>query len=161
MAPAASAHDVDETTPRHILQLQTLQWQTTELSGQLIIVTGGAKGTVVNTAAIYGLMAVLGSFNYNAARAAVVMMSSSGARELAPHGMRAVGIAPGVITTPILGSDSAMKPALSKVHMWAYPTVLHTSVRMLGPSREGASRTQRASGSRWSNADAADCTTLR
>lgn len=35
----------------------------------------GAKGTFVNTASIYGSVAAVGSFNYNAAKAAVVMMS--------------------------------------------------------------------------------------
>ena len=79
----------------------------------------GAKGTFVNTASIYGSMAAVGSFNYNAAKAAVVMMSRSGALELAPHGIRVVGIAPGFIDTPILGKDEAMKTALSKLHMHA------------------------------------------
>jgi len=37
----------------------------------------GAKGTFVNTASIYGFQAAVGSFNYNAAKAAVVMMSKS------------------------------------------------------------------------------------
>ena len=36
----------------------------------------GAKGTFVNTASIYGTVAAVGSFNYNAAKAAVVMMSA-------------------------------------------------------------------------------------
>jgi len=77
----------------------------------------GAKGTFVNTASIYGSMAAVGSFNYNAAKAAVVMMSRSGALELAPNGIRVVGVAPGFIDTPILGTDEAMKAALGKLHM--------------------------------------------
>lgn len=81
------------------------------------MVSLGAKGTFVNTASIYGSMAAMGSFNYNAAKAAVVMMSRSGALELAGHGIRVVGVAPGFINTPILGKDDAMKSALSKLHM--------------------------------------------
>ena len=77
----------------------------------------GAKGTIVNTASIYGSMAAKGSFNYNAAKAAVVMMSKSGALELAEHGIRVVGVAPGFIDTPILGEDEEMKKALSALHM--------------------------------------------
>ncbi|SDG66627.1 NAD(P)-dependent dehydrogenase, short-chain alcohol dehydrogenase family [Planococcus glaciei] len=77
----------------------------------------GAKGTIVNTASIYGSMAAKGSFNYNAAKAAVVMMSRSGALELAEHGIRVVGVAPGFIDTPILGEDEEMKKALSALHM--------------------------------------------
>jgi NAD(P)-dependent dehydrogenase (short-subunit alcohol dehydrogenase family) len=75
------------------------------------------KGTFVNTASIYGTMAALGSFNYNAAKAAVVMMSKSAALELAPYGIRVVGVAPGFIDTPILGKDEPMKKALSDLHM--------------------------------------------
>ena len=76
----------------------------------------GAKGTFVNTASIYGFQAAVGSFNYNAAKAAVVMMSRSGALELAPHGIRVVGVAPGFINTPILGNDAAMKKMLGDMH---------------------------------------------
>lgn len=77
----------------------------------------GAKGTFVNTASIYGTTAALGSFNYNAAKAAVIMMTRSAALELAPHGIRAVAIAPGFINTPILGNDAAMKEALARQHL--------------------------------------------
>lgn len=77
----------------------------------------GTKGTFVNTASIYGTMAAVGSFNYNAAKAAVIMMTRSGALELAPHGIRVVAVAPGFIDTPILGNDPAMKDALGKQHL--------------------------------------------
>ena len=76
-----------------------------------------AKGTFVNTASIYGTMAAEGSFNYNAAKAAVVMMSKSGALELATHGIRVVGVAPGFINTPILGKDEKIKKTLADQHM--------------------------------------------
>jgi NAD(P)-dependent dehydrogenase (short-subunit alcohol dehydrogenase family) len=45
------------------------------------------------------------------------MMSKSGALELAEHGIRVVGVAPGFIETPILGDDRAMKDALATQHM--------------------------------------------
>src|SRR5688500_9114237 len=77
----------------------------------------GAKGTFVNTASIYGTTASVGSFNYNAAKAAVIMMTRSAALELAPHGIRVVAIAPGFINTPILGNDAAMREALAKQHL--------------------------------------------
>lgn len=77
----------------------------------------GTKGTFVNTASIYGFQAAAGSFNYNAAKAAVVMMSKSAALELAPYGIRVVGIAPGFIDTPILGTDEKMKKMLADQHM--------------------------------------------
>ncbi|MCM3172439.1 MULTISPECIES: SDR family NAD(P)-dependent oxidoreductase [unclassified Paenibacillus] len=74
-------------------------------------------GTIVNTASIYGSVAAVGSFNYNAAKAAVVMMSKSGALELAEHGIRVVGVAPGFINTPILGDNQEVKDALASQHM--------------------------------------------
>jgi NAD(P)-dependent dehydrogenase (short-subunit alcohol dehydrogenase family) len=77
----------------------------------------GTKGTFVNTASIYGTTAALGSFNYNAAKAAVIMMTRSAALELAPHGIRVVAVAPGFINTPILGKDAAMKESLAKQHL--------------------------------------------
>lgn len=77
----------------------------------------GARGTFVNTASIYGTMAAVGSFNYNAAKAAVIMMTRTAALELAPHGIRVVAVAPGFINTPILGKDAAMKEALAKQHL--------------------------------------------
>ncbi len=76
-----------------------------------------ATGTFVNTASIYGTIAAVGSFNYNAAKAAVVMMSKSAALELAAHNIRVVGIAPGFIDTPILGKDEEMKNSLAQLHM--------------------------------------------
>ncbi len=77
----------------------------------------GAKGTFVNTASIYGYVAAKGSFNYNAAKAAVVAMSRSAALELAPHGIRVLGVAPGYIDTPILGADEGIKNMLAQQHM--------------------------------------------
>jgi NAD(P)-dependent dehydrogenase (short-subunit alcohol dehydrogenase family) len=77
----------------------------------------GVKGAFVNTASIYGSIAARGSFNYNAAKAAVVSMSRSGALELAEYGIRVVGVAPGFIDTPILGDDEAAKAPLAAQHM--------------------------------------------
>lgn len=77
----------------------------------------GARGTFVNTASIYGTMASVGSFNYNAAKAAVIMMTRSAALELAPHNIRVVAVAPGFIDTPILGKDPALKESLARQHL--------------------------------------------
>jgi NAD(P)-dependent dehydrogenase (short-subunit alcohol dehydrogenase family) len=81
------------------------------------MVSLGAKGAFVNTASIYGTTAAVGSFNYNAAKAAVIMMTRSAALELAAHGIRVVAVAPGFINTPILGDDVAMKEALANQHL--------------------------------------------
>lgn len=79
---------------------------------------GVKNGVIINTASIYGFVAATGSFNYNAAKAAVVSMSRSGALELAEHNIRVVGVAPGFIDTPILSSvDEAGKAYLGSLHM--------------------------------------------
>jgi len=62
----------------------------------------GVKGTIINTASVYGYLANLGAFAYNASKGAVVMMTKTAALDLAPHGIRVVGVAPGFVNTPIL-----------------------------------------------------------
>ncbi|KRF67888.1 hypothetical protein ASG99_13965 [Bacillus sp. Soil768D1] len=62
----------------------------------------GVEGTIINTASVYGYLANLGAFAYNASKGAVVMMTKTAALDLAPHGIRVVGIAPGFVNTPIL-----------------------------------------------------------
>jgi NAD(P)-dependent dehydrogenase (short-subunit alcohol dehydrogenase family) len=77
----------------------------------------GAKGSFVNTASIFGYVAARGSFNYNAAKSAVVAMTRTGALELAEHGIRVVAVAPGFIDTPMMGEDPSIKPPLAAQHM--------------------------------------------
>lgn len=77
----------------------------------------GIQGTIVNTASIYGSVASKGSFHYNAAKAAVISMSRSGALELAEHGIRVVGVAPGYIETPMMGDDASLKANWASQHM--------------------------------------------
>ena len=77
----------------------------------------GAKGTIVNTASIYGTLAAPHNFNYNVAKAAVVMMSKAGALELAPQGIRVVGVAPGFIDTPMFGDNEALKAEVARQHV--------------------------------------------
>lgn len=62
------------------------------------------QGTIVNTASIFGYSAAKGSFAYQAAKAAVVMMTKSAALELAEYGIRVVAVAPGFIETPLVGT---------------------------------------------------------
>jgi len=78
---------------------------------------GVTNGVIINTASIYGFMSAVGSSNYNAAKAAVVALSRSGALELAPHNIRVVGVAPGFINTPILEMDEESKNYLGSLHM--------------------------------------------
>ena len=47
-------------------------------------------GTRVNTVSIYGMTASVGSFNYDASQAAVIIVTRPAALELAQHGVRVV-----------------------------------------------------------------------
>ncbi|MEW5548471.1 SDR family NAD(P)-dependent oxidoreductase [Peribacillus frigoritolerans] len=78
---------------------------------------GVTGATIVNTASIYGTMVSIGSFNYHAAKAAVIAMTKSGAIELAQYGIRVVGVAPGFIETPIIGEDPEFLDSLAQLHM--------------------------------------------
>lgn len=62
----------------------------------------GNGGVILVTASIAGMVGGGGSHAYSAAKAAVISLIENVATELAPHRIRVVGIAPGVISTPLL-----------------------------------------------------------
>jgi NAD(P)-dependent dehydrogenase (short-subunit alcohol dehydrogenase family) len=62
----------------------------------------GDGGVILVTASIAGMVGGGGSHAYSAAKAAVISLTENVAAELAPHRIRVVGIAPGVISTPLL-----------------------------------------------------------
>ena len=86
--------------------------------GAKAMVRLGVKGVFVNTASIYGSVAARGSFNYNAAKSAVIAMTRSGALELAEYGIRVAAVAPGFIETPMMGQlDATARAALASQHV--------------------------------------------
>ena len=62
----------------------------------------GQRGVVVNTSSIAGLEAQSGQVAYAASKAGVIGMTLAAARDLAPHGIRVVTIAPGLVATPMI-----------------------------------------------------------
>lgn len=58
-------------------------------------------GSIVNISSIAGLMGAQNSFAYGASKWAVRGMTRSGARELAPFGVRVNSVHPGIIDTPM------------------------------------------------------------
>lgn len=77
----------------------------------------GVKGIIINTASIFGYMAAKGSFAYQAAKAAVIMMTKSAALELAEDGIRVAAVAPGFIDTPIIKDGDDFKTFMADQHL--------------------------------------------
>ncbi|MCL4862458.1 MAG: SDR family NAD(P)-dependent oxidoreductase [Caldilineaceae bacterium] len=64
--------------------------------------TDGERGVIVNTASIAAFDGQMGQVAYAASKGGVVGMTLPAARDLAPHGIRVMTIAPGVFDTPLL-----------------------------------------------------------
>jgi NAD(P)-dependent dehydrogenase (short-subunit alcohol dehydrogenase family) len=62
----------------------------------------GRGGAILVTASIAGMVGGAGSHAYSAAKAAVISLIENVAAELGPERIRVVGIAPGVISTPLV-----------------------------------------------------------
>jgi NAD(P)-dependent dehydrogenase (short-subunit alcohol dehydrogenase family) len=62
----------------------------------------GDGGVILVTASIAGMVGGGGSHAYSAAKASVISLIENVSAELGPHRIRVVGIAPGVISTPLV-----------------------------------------------------------
>mmetsp|Transcript_34524 Transcript_34524/g.75558 ORF Transcript_34524/g.75558 Transcript_34524/m.75558 type:complete len:283 (-) Transcript_34524:179-1027(-) len=62
----------------------------------------GMRGCIINTASIAAYEGQSGQVAYAASKSAVVGMTLPLARDLAPHGIRCVSVAPGLFKTPLL-----------------------------------------------------------
>lgn len=79
----------------------------------------GNKGVIVNVSSIFYDVASLGIMHYHASKGAITTMTKSAALELAPHNIRVVGVAPGIVDTPMLDIDKQKGTwdSLQKKHM--------------------------------------------
>jgi glucose 1-dehydrogenase len=76
------------------------------------------KGVIINTASVFGYLASVGNIGYHASKGAVVMMTKAAALELAPLGIRVVGIAPGFVDTNIIqGANEEIRGYLASLQM--------------------------------------------
>ncbi len=66
-----------------------------------IMVDAGARGTIVNITSVHEQIPWEQFSHYCASKGGAKLFAQSIARELAPHGIRVVSVAPGAIATPI------------------------------------------------------------
>lgn len=71
--------------------------------GQAVLapMLAAGRGCIVNTSSVVGLHGNFGQTNYAAAKAGVIGMTKTWARELGPKGIRVNAVAPGFISTPM------------------------------------------------------------
>ena len=85
------------------------------------MVAGGRAGAIVNISSVDGLLPCLGT-GYDSAKAGVIHFTRSLAVDLAPHGIRVNGVAPGAVPVPTL--ERKRSGELPPVWMQASPTGL-------------------------------------
>ncbi|KJS17719.1 MAG: 3-hydroxy-2-methylbutyryl-CoA dehydrogenase [Peptococcaceae bacterium BRH_c4b] len=77
---------------------------------------GGERGVIINTVSVAAYEGQIGQAAYSASKGGIVGMILPIARELAAHGIRVMGIAPGVFETPMFDMlPESAKEALGKM----------------------------------------------
>ena len=66
-----------------------------------VMLADGARGVIVNVTSVHEVIPWEGFSHYCASKGGEKLFTQSIARELAPHGIRVVSVAPGAISTPI------------------------------------------------------------
>jgi 3-oxoacyl-[acyl-carrier protein] reductase len=65
------------------------------------LIASGSEGAIINVASLNSFQPAEGMVSYCTAKAGVEMLTRVGAMELGPKGVRVVGVAPGLVDTPM------------------------------------------------------------
>jgi NAD(P)-dependent dehydrogenase (short-subunit alcohol dehydrogenase family) len=88
--------------------------------GARLMLEQGRPGVIINISSVNGRQAGEGQAAYCAAKAGVDALTRCGALELGSHGIRVVGIAPGLVETPLTRHELA-NPAMRELFLGAIP----------------------------------------
>lgn len=72
------------------------------------------SGSIINISSIVGVEGSIGQLAYSASKGAVISLTKTASKELAPHNIRVNAIAPGVIDTDLLSNLNSDKMSLIK-----------------------------------------------
>jgi len=105
MADSATTHKMFDVNVLAVLEL-------VQLAARLM--TRQKSGSIINLSSIVGVNGQSGQLAYSATKGAVIALTKSAAKELAPSNVRVNAIAPGMIDTDLLSVLSAESAELSK-----------------------------------------------
>ncbi|MCL2222328.1 MAG: SDR family oxidoreductase [Oscillospiraceae bacterium] len=77
------------------------------------------SGSIINFASVVGVSGHAGQLAYSASKGAVIALTKSAAKELAPHNIRVNAVAPGMVDTDLLHtlSDESIKESVTLIGM--------------------------------------------
>ncbi len=112
-------------------------------AARLMLEAPGTPRAIVNISSVHEVIPWEGFSHYCATKGAVKLFAQSIARELAPHGIRVVNVAPGAIATPInadvLADPSAREAVEEEIPLGRWGTVADVASAVAWVASEQAS----------------------